>query len=1000
MATASIVIDGHRWYRKLHAADAFCTQSGDKCLVALQASTHHGLYLFGSFPDHLVFYRYVAAYPYFPSFYEVLRPEERVPFYLDVEWYSPGQWAEDPNVHEHMKDICQTFEKEYESTPHLGLVVEKLSRPVRGKGYKNSYHLVCHHVQFGNAAALKALVLRLYGGNAKVDKGVYTRFRLFRCHGSVKAGEQGVTVPKGLERRKFLQMRLTDLDHKCRVRVPPLHLATAKKKRKATFLEGPKIRGPAPSPAVQTEAETKELANLKALLGALGGHGEVQIAKQANGLYVGRGPRRCPISSELHTSNGFYCKISEQGTVNYCCHGKECKGQDHYIGTLGDEDKGYWRPGTHITKSDAKWVAPYKKRYGQQALVVEAGMGKGKTVAAKALADEYIKAGKRVLVISCRITASNAFKGVFGGDFAHYKEATAGELNAAQGVIIQYESIWKLKKPFHLIIIDEARSIVSNMVSVMTNGPRLRTNGMSLQWLCTQAAFTVFMGADIGNDGAVPDLVHHFFHPSVVDVIQYTVNRLERDLVFMNDETKFLLSISEAVDRGECIMVGCRTKSAALALANRLRDEVGISTLKVYTGDSDDKEIADFDDIDDALQDTQIVIMTSKCTVGASCTLAWDRCYIHAKGQGCSARNLLQMIGRFRNVKYPETLVFVAAEMDAPPPMEQRYQDAMHTLQTRKRLTERWAGYLGWTAHGDSKGELIWAPDFITRQFAWADTEAYSGNIIYDMGVQAIRKQFTTAFRYSPEDINSDEIKQGKAEVKEEAEMSEDQMYEELSELDNSELLNRLVLSKERITKQEATQEDRLTQKVGHVLKHFSSLPLDVYKKVAKAGVGTVYNLKLLADYPDLNDFLDSESELKSLLATEWVDICGHQTFHQIQLLCGLLDRIPDGRRLLSGSGSSGPTLDKVYFGLSSTQEDVLDTTREIGLLLSRRPRQSKGKTPLLKAIAALRRVLNRLFGYKLVTKQGQYVKGQPRNEFLYTEAQPELLAAAAKLLN
>ena len=73
---------------------------------------------------------------------------------------------------------------------------------------------------------------------------------------------------------------------------------------------------------------------------------------------------------------------------------------------------------------------------------------------------------------------------------------------------------------------------------------------------------------------------------------------------------------------------------------------------KVYTSNTDDEVIKEFQEFVGVLLAHYVCCLsfTSKCTVGADIQTEFDCVFVDFRGQGCTARNVLQMIGRFRNL--------------------------------------------------------------------------------------------------------------------------------------------------------------------------------------------------------------------------------------------------------------------------------------------------------------------------------------------------------------
>ena len=165
---------------------------------------------------------------------------------------------------------------------------------------------------------------------------------------------------------------------------------------------------------------------------------------------------------------------------------------------------------------------------------------------------------------------------------------------------------------------------------------------------------------------------------------------------------------------------------------------------KIYTSETDDKEIRDLKNINDALKDTQFVILTSKVTVGCDHTNQWDTFFIDAggTGRGCSPRDLLQQLGRFRVLTDTVVNVLISSYKDNRTTNPQIAYSAIMTQITDRRnlLWTKYAGMLALDVEARD-GDLVLSPDWISQIFAYNKAE-HAVNFVNSLCKQATDKGF------------------------------------------------------------------------------------------------------------------------------------------------------------------------------------------------------------------------------------------------------------------
>ena len=315
-------------------------------------------------------------------------------------------------------------------------------------------------------------------------------------------------------------------------------------------------------------------------------------------------------------------------------------------------------------KCDCNRIKKFGPDISTRVLGILGGMSMGKTYQLKAFI-ETLQPEDRVLFITPRKSLSETQKGLFR-DFIHYKTKNW----TADRLICQYESLHHLEgqKAFDYILIDETRSVMSNLTCIVTNqGFKLRANANMLRALMQASKLAICLDAHLEVDGAVPKFLQDCFEPSQIEVHRYLHQRMKRSIHALYDSSIFEQALQIALETKKKVGLLCRTKSNALVYAEKHKE----CKTAIFTSETDDEVLEEFQESDKFLADIQLLIMTSKVTVGADIQLMYDEIFVDFRGQGCSARNILQMCGRFRELRNSKITFFVEKDPEFKENLEQ-----------------------------------------------------------------------------------------------------------------------------------------------------------------------------------------------------------------------------------------------------------------------------------------------------------------------------------------
>jgi hypothetical protein len=692
---------------------------------------------YASYKNHTEFpHTYLALNSGDRHFYEIIRDKVPLRFYLDIEFKVSNR--DDADASDRLSALLElcvtTFAHE------LGITVDKNDWIVQNgsracdlgggeRGWKHSFHVNLASVYFDdNATVLKPFMTVLHtrmeadcrlfwtsqDGTRQpiVDFATNTRNRVWRLPLSSKAWDG---TPLVLTSHAIEDALVT---------VPPADGATIVRASDVAHLAHPP---PQQRSSVSRRVHTPRNANpvLAKLTLVLREWGDAtstlsheQLLPNGAKIFVGRtvGSRTCPWG-HTHDSNNFYLTLKGD-CVWYHCHGDKCRGKSEAIGvstadvdsasidcadpivedggglpddtnevsggidTSDDFDLDTTRIHT-VDAYDEQHVKPYGTS-STAVLLIKSGMNTGKTTELrKTLRREKYA---RVIVITTRIAFARTMLAALRPlGFKLYQEVD--DVRNEDLLIIEYESLRKLVgrdgtlKPFDCVVMDEVESLLCNTTSP-TNGDCLQVNKTVFEGLITTATRVYAMDADLSNK------TMQFFKDTVgADNITLHHNQrrsLERKVVMDNTLSVWLRRIKASLDAGKRIVVASGSKKIVDAHVIPIIEAAAGRPLryKFYHGECDDTLLNDFDRIDKVWSELDVVIFTSKVTVGADFSVRGHFDHIFAYGCVGSVppRVLLQMCGRCR---YPTENVIYAC---VPPSNHEGTRITLEDVQERHRI--------------------------------------------------------------------------------------------------------------------------------------------------------------------------------------------------------------------------------------------------------------------------------------------------------------------------
>jgi hypothetical protein len=713
------------------------------------------------------------------------------------------------------------------------------------------------------------------------------------------------------------------------------------------------------------------------LLQSRGGNNQV-VVKRLNiyGTYLCIGMSHCVVSKDCDCES-CYISVCNDRLYGHCTLDTTIPGE--FIGIMGkplvvkwtDDDVfvgqfptyDTWDPDKDvlINERDNEYIQPILLDFGRRVVVVSGGMGQGKTSRAKELT-AAIGNSKRVLVVLSRRSLTWALYHAFD-DFEHYSQKNF----LADKLIIEYESLHYLAgcEQFDLILIDEIRSVAST-IKQKTNGRYMQVNCNILVALCRASYMTVCLGADAEIDNVVPFLLHTIFPQiSSIQVERYTVPKIIRKITICSDEIAWDTTIQTYMDDNQKTAICCRTKRRANEFALTFSKRYPFKKVVVLSSDTGDDEIQRvMADVNAYLADVDLFIFTSKLNIGIDITLLFSRVYVDGIGQGCQPRDLMQMIGRFREIEYNNILVLVSSLEIIHITYEKRLQQCKDELLHRHTFIRSVNTMMTHDVQFVD-GYLTLAPNWISKLFMYCAVETKS-QFLYELIRLCKFKKWPvhrTDFEDNTEKVEDFEV--SRIECKDIDKKRKKLVFDELYPASDIARLAAFMEADKRVALQTSDVHDRDIIETYTIIRYWSELTFDQFQHAQKQ----MKQLRNLTKTAVLNNEQLLRLELNTLHKHEWSDhtlkseIIQYKCMHQCSRLLGL-DSIFDGDT-------------HFYTETLATHEDAISTLCRKASVASNRNNKSRGMSGEVQILTMLRRELREVYGIK-IKKVGRSPRGAP----------------------
>lgn len=959
--------------------------------VSLEVGNNH---LFSSFHDKEAFWDFYEVFRGRRCFSQLNRSvdlnEHSSALYLDIKWVTKV-----PDEHAESKVL------KIRNALGVPTLVEVLSRPTKN-GTKQSFHLYAPSMRFKNNALIKDWLQRevwsttlqqdpdMYTseGEPIIDFGVYTRNRAFRIPGSSKSDD-------------YKEMKLPEKDFfMATVLSEPLPAnfawddsePAAKKRRQMELLKKLDRRENAQC------SSTAVLPLLKDLLKSLGDE-KTELSIDSKGTVRGQtcGERRCLVAGELNHHDNCVLFVRDNGDVWYHCY--DCEAHPYFAGKkigniwhdrtkvvdgvfVGTEPlQQLWGPKVSITVHEEQRLETIEPKLTTRCYVIAAPMGSGKTYQSRILVPQFA----RVLVVSTRMVLSHSQIG-FYPTFSHYKEQNY----SADQLVIQYESLHNLiqERPFDLVLLDETRSLMSNTVCLETNKGSIDTNMKMLQAFMKEASLVLCMDAHMEWDAAVPTFLEDVFEENEIEVHRY-VNSLQsmaRELHLMDDACAFSKQIEKCVERNERVSILCRTKANALAWEKEFKEKANIA---IITAETNDAVLQRFEDVNEFLREYSLLISTAKMTCGTDITLPWDKVFVDFRGaQGCCARNIIQMCGRFRTLADIQIPV-LCDTVDIVYRSDVAALGAEY-LATRKQCTTEYARLLS----GDLEfrhDKLVYTPNCMAKIFLLEEQERLQGRH-YALCAGAKKQGWNVFIHRGPGGTKDEKWEEAQAQVAADKEALDQEVFDELKDQSHEQVEAFVLSAEQAIQNQESDHAMKRKCCIANILKLYpaSSLTFEDLQFAEKHRYAIANYAFLYETNYNWDDLVRHEVRDLNKKKKWWTDTCG---------IFGVLQMHKIAEALFLLGIDTIATIDDVDAFKEIPKALFLEHSNQIKKLMfqcacagRRRDVRDRNKT----AVGALRRELMLVLGLSLTRKRD---KAKNQN-VVYVLAKEKTIARLAHLGN
>lgn len=299
-----------------------------------------------------------------------------------------------------------------------------------------------------------------------------------------------------------------------------------------------------------------------------------------------------------------------------------------------------------------KYVNPDIFNNSAKITLLSAIMGSGKTTA---LIEKFRKTNEQIIWVSARKSFTDSLISELKQiGFISYLDIK-GQIFAPR-VIVQYESLNRINTDYYknfVLISDEIESVFTQVVS-STNGKNDTRNIDTFGGLLQDARKVILADAFLSK--RVYDILANQFNDSIVfhkyipakdenkKVVVLATQKDKKGKVVATAESILFSKIAQDISNGLKLYVFMSSKKKADDLYTSIKDSCNVL---LYTGDKDTKNLAL--GVNDLWKEPQVIISTTKITIGVDCQIRFDNKY-GLLSANILSRDALQSLYRVRHL--------------------------------------------------------------------------------------------------------------------------------------------------------------------------------------------------------------------------------------------------------------------------------------------------------------------------------------------------------------
>ena len=307
------------------------------------------------------------------------------------------------------------------------------------------------------------------------------------------------------------------------------------------------------------------------------------------------------------------------------------------------------------------FLRPYSFADGIDTLLIRSGMGTGKS---KQLGDliRKLRPDIGVIFVSFRRSFTAETLANLGPDFVNYIDHK-GALDAHR-MVVQFESLHRVTDrtgPF-LLVLDESESVISQIESPTMHDSATKKGTLRECWARFERLVrdaTKLIAMDAYADARTYALLSERKH--VLAHFNAHIARMLSDIHYAKLED-WLDATYRAIDNAafEPVVIIASSKTQAKAIAARAVEQHGAARVRLYTGESTAAERKDFDNVNDAWADIDVLIYNSVITAGCSFErVRFTRLFAYFSSNSVDVNTACQMMGRVRDISTAEYHIHV-----------------------------------------------------------------------------------------------------------------------------------------------------------------------------------------------------------------------------------------------------------------------------------------------------------------------------------------------------